>query len=187
LKTVLDKLELFLNGQYHNSDGDIEESKVRMPQDLRRVPIFRDLYGFVTPYALRKILEHYKRLCGQPTAIEACTGTFTKTMGLPCAHKIQERLYDAAGGRVLKLEDIHRHWKYVKSPAAMAGHAEEQEEEQEEDHTMGGNDDIDVRGTPAPEMPPPRQFLYIQEPATVRTRGVHEDHRTACGQELRRR
>ena len=165
-----DKLELFLHGQYANYDGNLEKSKTRMPQDLRRMSIFRDLYGFVAPFALRKIRDHYKRICGQPTAIEPCTGIFTRTMGLPCAHRIQERLYDRAGDGVLKLEDIHRHWLYTKPPRATTTRAEEQE-----NHTMGdhqGDEDIEVQGTPSPDMPPPpRQILQIQEPAIVKAKG----------------
>lgn len=101
------KLELFLNGQYANYDDNLKESKTRMPQDLCRTSIFRDLYDFVTSFALWKICDHYKRICGQPTAIEPCTGIFTRTMRLPCAYKIQERLYNRTGGGVLKLEDKH--------------------------------------------------------------------------------
>ncbi len=162
--------------QYANYDGDLEESKTRMPQDLRRMPIFRDLYGFVTPFALRKIRDHYNRVCGQPIAIEDCTGIFTRTMGLPCAHKIQERLYNRVGGGVLKLEDIHRHWLYTKSPRATTRQTEEQE-----DHTMAGDEggdaaddeDIEVQGTSSSDMPPPlpRQVLQIQEPAIVKAKG----------------
>ncbi len=169
LKTVVDKLKLFLNGQYVNYDGDLEESKTRMPQDLRRMSIFRDLYGFVTPFALRKICDHYKRICGQPTAIEPCTGIFTRTMGLPCAHKIQERLYNRADGGVLKLQDIHRHWLYTKPPRAATARAEEQEDNTMGGHQGGGEGDdehIEMQGTPSPP-----QILQIQEPAIVRAKG----------------
>jgi len=158
---VVDKLELFLNGQYANYDNAFEESKARMPQELRGISIFRDLYGFITPFALRKIRDHYKRICAQPTAIVVCTNTFTKTMGLPCAHKIQERLYESGG--VLKLEDIHTHWMYTKPQRATR-----QAEEEEADHTMGGNDDVEVGGTPSS---PPRNVLLIQEPAVVKAKG----------------
>ena len=91
-------------------------------------------------------------------------------MGLLCAHRIQERLYDRAGGGVLKLEDIHRYWLYTKPPRAMTARAEEQE-----DYTMGGHqgdEDIEVPGTPSPDMPPPpRQVLLIREPAIVKAKG----------------
>jgi hypothetical protein len=95
--------------QYVNYDDDLKESKTRMPQNLRRMSIFRNLYDFVTLFALRKIRDHYNRVCEQPIAIEDCTSIFTRTMGLPCAHKIQERLYNRVDDGVLKLKDIHRH------------------------------------------------------------------------------
>ena len=35
-------------------------------------------------------------------------------MGLPCNHKIQERLYGDGGGKLL-LEDIHPHWRFDRT------------------------------------------------------------------------
>ena len=35
-------------------------------------------------------------------------------MKLSCAYKIQERWYDQANKKVLKLENIHSHWRYFK-------------------------------------------------------------------------
>ncbi len=165
---MMNKLKLFLNDQYVNYDDDLEKSKTRMSQDLRRMSIFRDLYGFVTPFALRKICDHYKRICGQSTAIEPCTSIFTRTMRLSCAHKIQERLYNRADDGALKLQDIHRHWLYTKSPRAATARAKEQE-----NNTMGGHqgddegDDehIEMQGTPSSP-----QILQIQEPAIVRVK-----------------
>ncbi len=152
--------------QYVNYDDDLKESKTRMPQNLRRMSIFRNLYDFVTLFALRKIRDHYNRVCEQPIAIEDCTSIFTRTMGLPCAHKIQERLYNRVDDGVLKLKDIHRHWLYTKSPRATIRQTKEQE-----NHTMAddeGNDvaddeDIEVQGTSSPDMSPPlsRQVLQI--------------------------
>ena len=63
---------------------------------------------------MRKIIPQYERLVGQPSAIPACTGTFSLTMGLPCSHKIQERLYWDGGGKLL-LEEIHPHWRFDRT------------------------------------------------------------------------
>jgi hypothetical protein len=173
------KLDKFLTGQYHNYEQKFEEAKARLPQMLRGVSIFRDLTAFVTPFALKLVNAQFQCLKCEPTVIVSCTGTFTKTMGLPCAHKIQERWYDRAGGNILKLEDIHPHWRFTKpaqTRSATAG---------QEDHAMGGDDDADVPGTPPPppeDAPPeddgshedetlPDDILRVQEPAVVKRKG----------------
>ena len=79
---------------------------MRLTNDIRRIPLFRDLLGKVTPFALRKMLPQY--LLIQNNQIKACTKTFTTTVGLPCAHKMEAR--GLGSDQVLKLEDIHVHW-----------------------------------------------------------------------------
>jgi len=171
------KLDKFLTGQYHNYEQKFEEAKARLPQELRGLSIFRDLTAFVTPFALKAVNVQFKRLKSEPTAIVPCTGTFTKTMGLPCAHKIQERWYNRIGGNVLKLEDIHPHWRFAKPPQARQATAGQ------EDHAMGGDDVTEVQGTPPGTPPPPSpspspkdrglpdNILRVQEPAVVKSKG----------------
>ncbi len=94
-------------------------------------------------------------------------------MGPPRAHKTQERWYDRAGGNVLKLEDIHPHWRFTKPPQRRAA-----EQVNQEDHAMDGDDVTEVQGTPpgTPSPPPearsiPDNILRVQEPAIVKSRG----------------
>lgn len=164
LHTVLGKLERLLIDQHHNYNGKIEEAKARLPKKLRNRPFMRDLTAYVSPKALNLVVDQYLRVSAQPTAIVACTGTFTATMGLPCAHRIQECLYDQASGRILKLEDIHPHWRFVKPPRPATGAAEGQEEV----NTHGGDDEATkVERTPSS----PKDILRIQEPAVVKAKG----------------
>ena len=113
LKTVMDGINLLLINELHNYLIRLDEAKMRLPTDIRK-PIFQKISPYVTPYALRKIMPQYERLVGQSTAIPACTGTFSLTMGLSCSHKIQERLYGDGGGKLL-LEDIHPHWRFDRT------------------------------------------------------------------------
>ena len=115
LKTVVDGINLLLINKLYNHLIRLDEAKVRLPMDIRK-PIFQEISPYVTPYALRKIMPQYKRLVGQPTAIPACTGTFSFTMGLPCSHKIQEPLYGDRGEKLL-LEDIHPHGMFDRTVA----------------------------------------------------------------------
>ena len=103
---------------------------------------------------------------GQATAIVTCINTFSTTMSLPCAHRIQKCLYYQAGGRVLKLEDIHPHWQYVKPPRQANGQAEKQEE-----ITHGGNDNEAMDAVHTPSLSPADDILCIQEPAIVESKG----------------
>jgi len=168
------KLDKFLLGQYHNYEQKFEEAKARLPLELRGVSIFRDLIARVTPFALKAINAQFKRLKCEPTVIVPCIGTFTKTMGLSCAHKIQERWYDRAGGNVLKLEDIHPHWRFTKPPQTR------QATMGQEDNTADDNNDkiTKVRGTspdtsssPPADTQLPDDILRVQEPAIVKSKG----------------
>jgi hypothetical protein len=85
---------------------------MRLAHDLR-LPIFRDLHAQVTPFALRRILSQWRLLASIPTALPRCTNSFTTSMGLPCAHRIQARIYSEAP-YILKLKDVHPHWRFTK-------------------------------------------------------------------------
>ena len=102
-------------------------------------------------------------------------------MGLPCAHEIQARWYDNAGGNVLKLEDIHPHWLFDKPPRARVI-AEEEAKEQDNDE-MGGNklDDATIisdthsaassASIEDSNLPVPSDLLRIHEPAIAKPKG----------------
>jgi len=146
-----------------------------LPQELRGLSIFRDLTAFVTPFALKAVNAQFKRLKSEPTAIVSCTNTFTKTMGLPCAHKIQERWYDRVDSNVLKLKDIYSYWRFAKPSQARQATA------RQEDHAIRGDDVTEVQGTPPEILPPPSSspedrglsddILRVQEPAVVKSKG----------------
>lgn len=49
----------------------------------------------------------------------ACTGVYTATMGLPCAHQIKARMEEIKGGLGrISLEDVHYHWRFGKGHGA---------------------------------------------------------------------
>ena len=48
-------------------------------------------------------------------------------MKLSCAYKIQEQWYDQTGEEVLKLENIHSHWRYFKEQNIEASEQEKNE------------------------------------------------------------
>ena len=107
LKTVVDGINLLLINELHNYLITFNEARDRLPMDLRK-PVFQRLTGFVTPHALRKMLLQYNLVVGRPIVLGPCTHAYTITTGLPCSHKIQERLYEEGS---LLIEDVHPYWR----------------------------------------------------------------------------
>ena len=87
LKKVMDAISLLLTNQVHNHKAAIQIAKIQYPNDLR-LDIFQNLAAYIIPYALRKIIDQYKLLTDQPTALPASIHIFTTTIGLPCSHAI---------------------------------------------------------------------------------------------------
>ena len=118
LKTVVDTSAVLCDRQRGNYRLNLDKAKQRLDHRLRAA-IYRDLQAYVTLYALREIDKHYKRLTDtekKNAQLPACTEVFKRTMDLPCAHVIEKRRADAAGGKVLKLTDVHPHWRFKKPP-----------------------------------------------------------------------
>ena len=157
LKTAVDASNITCDRQRNNYIQALGNAKQRLDHKLRAA-IYRDLGAYVTPFALREVQEQYKRLLTaeeKNVSLPACTETFKRVMGLPSAHVIEERRADSEGGGVLKLADVHPHWRFKKPNR----HYREPEEfvnvdEEEEDDT--------------PAQDP---LLQIQNPKTVPTKG----------------
>ena len=107
LKTVTDRLRNLLSHQCFEYVAAREEVKIRMPHDLIH-PMFRAIKGRVTLFALREMYKQSRRFTAVPTTIESCTKSFRTTMGLSCAHEIQNRVFDEQGGMIL-LKNVHPH------------------------------------------------------------------------------
>ena len=71
------------------------------------IGIFRYLRHEISEYALDLIATHAKDV-NATTVLPECTGVFTKTLGLPCKHKIQESFRDP--DHSLRRDDLHPHW-----------------------------------------------------------------------------
>ncbi len=85
-----------------------------MPTQLYRQFTFTCLKKYVTSYAMLKILPQVKlhkkkELKGE--ALEPCTGSFTRSLGLLCVHTIERR---NLANETLKLEDVNQHWYFYK-------------------------------------------------------------------------
>lgn len=143
------------------------EAKARLPQELRGVSILRVLTAFVTPLALKAVTAQSKRLKCEPTVIMPVRARLRGS----CSHKIQERWYDQVGGYVLKIGNIHPHWRSEKPQRTRRAINEL------EDHTSGDEDAADALGTPPPPSSPLEDrtisddLLRVQKPAIVKPKG----------------
>ena len=108
LKLVFDKINLLLTGQHLQYDGDVARNRTITPHTARTA-LYTQLLGRISNYALGKLWDQRFQLTS-PDPLLVCTGRFTQSMGLPCAHQIQERLRNNG---VLTMEDIHPHWHFT--------------------------------------------------------------------------
>ena len=82
--------------------------QTRKPTEHIGGGLFSALYGWVSHESMKKVEEQRKLLDRpKPLVSSTCTGAFTRSYGLPCAHKIKS-LQD--GNRCLRLDDFHQQW-----------------------------------------------------------------------------
>jgi hypothetical protein len=89
----------------------------RVPFDVRpsRIPIFpANINLFASPFALRLVKRQWE-LAKSREHEPICTGSFTKTYGLPCCHKIQ-RCLNLNSKWFLTGDHIHAHWWFERPP-----------------------------------------------------------------------
>jgi hypothetical protein len=98
-------IERAVANQIHSIKGYTAQARIRTPIDLDRAQ-FHACYSQITTVALRLAQEHYI-LAEKP--LKACSGVYTATTGLPCAHRIED--IRGQGGSLLP-EDFHKHWHW---------------------------------------------------------------------------
>ncbi|KAK6850577.1 transposase-like protein [Apiospora arundinis] len=84
---------------------------IRAPIELSG-PLYSVVRGWVSHEALRKVEEQRKLLTkSSRLLISRCTGSFSRSQGLPCVHKLEALLTQ---DQVLQLEDFHSHWHLIR-------------------------------------------------------------------------
>ncbi|KAJ3453255.1 hypothetical protein MRS44_017502 [Fusarium solani] len=87
--------------------------QTRKPTEHLGAGLFSALHGWISHEAMKKVEEQRKLLDKKdPFSSPLCTGTFTRSHGLPCVHTIkalQER------NQVLQMHDFHRQWHLKRS------------------------------------------------------------------------
>ncbi len=69
----------------------------------------------MTSYVLYKIIKQYDLIKIIKKSLSRCINVFIKIMSLSCAYKIQKRIYDIAENEILRIKNIHSHWRFISS------------------------------------------------------------------------
>ncbi|KAJ0132090.1 hypothetical protein HZ326_24825 [Fusarium oxysporum f. sp. albedinis] len=87
------------------------KQKIRTPIELSST-LYSAVRGWVSREALRKVEQQRKLLMHEDsTPSSACIGSFSRSQGLPCAHKLESLL---GRDQALQLEDFHPHWHLIR-------------------------------------------------------------------------
>lgn len=96
-------IKLVLLNQLTELEANQAKQQIRTPLELSG-SLYGHICGWVSHEGLRKVEAQRKRLLND---LPHCTGVFTMSLGLPCAHTIQDLISQE---RPLLLDNIHPHW-----------------------------------------------------------------------------
>jgi hypothetical protein len=105
-------IEMAVSKQMRTICRNDARNQIRVGLELDK-KTFGACFTIITTPALRQVKKHNISV-NRP--LEPCTGTFTKTLGLPCAHIINER---RAMGLGLTPDDFHPHWFWTRNSLAL--------------------------------------------------------------------
>jgi hypothetical protein len=112
-RSTLDLFEAW-RAMKHALLNQLAELKSNQAKQQIRIPIelsgslYSAVRGWVSHEALRKVEEQRKLLLKtDPPPSPTCTGSFSKSLGLPCVHVLKNLLDQ---NQVLQLEHFHSHW-----------------------------------------------------------------------------
>jgi hypothetical protein len=99
-KVVFDKIILLLRNRFAEFEAKVDSNKIRIPHRARDL-FYTPLIGQISSYALGKLWDQRNRL-NSPDPLPTCTGSFRRTMGMPCAHDMQQRLTEQGTHQLLR-------------------------------------------------------------------------------------
>jgi hypothetical protein len=110
LLTTWRSIEQAVTNQIRALQCNRAKDQIRTPLDLDR-PQYHACLGYITTPALRLVQDHYIHA---KKPLGPCTGVYTATWGLPCAHQL-ERAKEL--GISLLVEQFHKHWYWDRDSA----------------------------------------------------------------------
>lgn len=97
-------IKLVLINQLTELEANQAKQRTRIPIEISGA-LYSNIRGWISHEALRKVDVQRKRLLQE---YPACTGTFARTLGLPCAHNLQPLL---ERNLPLQLHHFNSHWR----------------------------------------------------------------------------
>ncbi|XP_021839271.2 protein FAR1-RELATED SEQUENCE 5-like [Spinacia oleracea] len=88
VRQVKNKICLAIDNEFQKIKTQLESERLRVPHKYN-VPYFKDLMTHVSIFALKKVYKQYE-MASLGTLKPFCTGSFVATMGLPCAHMMND-------------------------------------------------------------------------------------------------
>lgn len=88
--------------------------KQRLFNELKKF-LYRNFKTYVIFFALKKIDKHYKKLLNAQNnnrKLFVCTKSFNNTISLSCVHIIKKRFANAISEKILKISNVHFHWRF---------------------------------------------------------------------------
>lgn len=125
LSGLVHRIELLIQRQHREdaveterqlSTRDVELSRscfipgVGRPSDIN-TPLFRDLWGHVSLYAIRQVKDRYHGIKQLPGPLPRCTQIYRTSTGFPCKHTIRDTLFN---NQSLQPFDFHPHWQFFR-------------------------------------------------------------------------
>ncbi|CAG8796036.1 10373_t:CDS:2 [Cetraspora pellucida] len=108
-------LRIEINNQKREIDAMTASECICFLAFVHNNPFYINIRGMVSTFTLKKVSEQYQKAIATTTKkpLSSCTRSFLSTMGLPCAHIIQNFM----SNRNLTLDDIHKHcWIQNRMP-----------------------------------------------------------------------
>lgn len=102
LLTIVSRMSHWCRQPLFNHKASISDSEERL-QKRMRINCFARVVCIIHTYTLNLCLK----TADLRFFLHSCTGKYTKTMGMPCIHKIHQI---AARGGTLTPSDFHAHW-----------------------------------------------------------------------------
>ncbi|RKK11135.1 hypothetical protein BFJ67_g18162, partial [Fusarium oxysporum f. sp. cepae] len=103
-------IKLVLMNQLSQLEANQARQHIGNPIRESRV-LYSNIRGWISHEALRKVETQRERLLKE---VPVCTGVFTRTLGLPCAHSLQPLLEQ---NQPLLLNHFHSHW-HLRRPGS---------------------------------------------------------------------
>ncbi|TVY66378.1 PKS-NRPS hybrid synthetase [Fusarium oxysporum f. sp. cubense] len=101
-------IKLVVMNQLAELDSNRAKQQASFPLKLSG-SIYGNIRGWISHEALRLVESQRSRLLHE---LPSCTGTFNRTLGLPCAHTIQPLIYD---NQPLQIYHFHSHWRIQRN------------------------------------------------------------------------